>query len=289
MRILLAAFLSLTALLPAALGQILVEVTLEQAQFLPGETMTAAVRITNRSGQALKLGAEADWLTFSIESRDNFIVSKLGEVPVLGEFTLDTAKVATKRVDLAPHFALTRTGRYRVTATVRIKSWGAQTTSPPKEFSIINGAQFWAQDFGVPGTAAPGQPPETRRYALLQMTSLRSEIRVYARVTDSSEARLIRVGLLGSMVSFGRPEAQVDSRSQLHVLQQNGARSALYSVVNPDGEVVVRHFYDFGEARPHLRADGDGRVSVAGGERRQTDDDLPAPKPEVEKPKPDKP
>ncbi|MGZ5545377.1 MAG: hypothetical protein ACXWIU_11935, partial [Limisphaerales bacterium] len=33
-----------------------VEVALDQAQFLPGEDLTAAVRITNLSGQEIELG-----------------------------------------------------------------------------------------------------------------------------------------------------------------------------------------------------------------------------------------
>lgn len=286
MKTIIATLLSLIAFSSGAFAQILVEVTLEQEQFLPGETLTASVRITNRSGQKLQLGGEADWLSFSVESRDGFIVSKNGEAPVLGEFTLDTAKVATKRVDLAPYFSLTRAGRYRIIATVRIKAWGAQIASPAKDCDIINGSKFWAQDFGVPGSAVPNQPPETRRYALLQVTSLHSEIRVYVRLSDSAEARVMKVLPLGSMVSFGRPEVQVDGRSQLHVVQQNGARSSLYSVVNPDGEIVKRQFFDFVDARPRLQVDREGNISVAGGARRVTNDDLPVEKPEA---KPNKP
>lgn len=275
MKTMIATMLALWALAGGGQAQILVEITLEQPQFLPGETLMAAVRITNRSGQTLLLGAEPDWLTFTVESRDGLVVSKNGEAPVLGEFSLETAKVGTKRVDLAPYFSLTKAGRYRVLATVRIKSWGAQTVSPPKDFDIINGSKFWEQDFGVPGSAAPGQPPETRKFALMQVTSLRSEIRIYARVSDTSETKLFRLSQLGAMVSFGRPEAQVDARSHLHVLQQNGARASLYSVINPDGQVVKRQFYDYLDARPHLRADAEGNISVAGGARRITPDDLP--------------
>lgn len=279
MKKLFAALLALMALGSGAFAQILVEVTLDQEQFLPGEALTAAVRITNRSGQKLQLGGEADWLSFSVESREGLIVSKNGEAPVLGEFTLDTAQVGTKRVDLAPYFALTRPGRYRIIATLRVKAWGAQMASPPKDVDIISGSKFWTQDFGVPGSAGPNQPPETRRYSLLQVTSLHSEIRVYVRVSDSAEARLMRVFPLGSMVSFGRPETQVDSRSQLHVLQQNDARAALYSVVGPEGELVKRQFYDFGETRPRLQADREGNITVVGGTRRVTPDDLPGEKP----------
>src|SRR5882724_6373716 len=104
-------------------AQMMVEVKLDQDQFLPGEALRAAVRVTNRSGQTLRLGAEPDWLTFSIESRDGFVVSKDGDTPVTGEFLLESSKMATKRVDLAPYFLLDRPGRYAVGATVRIKQW----------------------------------------------------------------------------------------------------------------------------------------------------------------------
>ena len=67
-----------TVLMQTAWAQVRVEVTLDQEQFLPGEALPAAVRITNRSGQTLHLGGQADWLTFSVESRDGFIVVKNG-------------------------------------------------------------------------------------------------------------------------------------------------------------------------------------------------------------------
>jgi len=44
-----------------ASAQVSVEVATEQDQFLPSETVPVAVRITNRSGQLLHLGADAMW------------------------------------------------------------------------------------------------------------------------------------------------------------------------------------------------------------------------------------
>src|SRR5207249_11768589 len=70
-----------------------------QDQFLPGETLPAAVRISNRSGQTLRLGAEEDWLTFSVEARESAVVAKIGEVPVRGEFVVESSQRATKHVD----------------------------------------------------------------------------------------------------------------------------------------------------------------------------------------------
>src|SRR6185436_6124741 len=165
-------------------AQVTVEVTLEQEQFLGGEALPADVRITNRSGQTLHLGNEPDWLTFLVESRDGFIVAKTGEVPVLGEFALESSKMATRHVDLAPYFAISRPGRYNVTATVRVKPWDVTLTTKPKSFDIVQGAKLWSQDFGVP--AAEGdtrQSPEVRRYTLQQANYLRTQLRLYLRLT----------------------------------------------------------------------------------------------------------
>src|SRR5262245_18716022 len=61
--------IAVASILPVA-AQMTVEVALEQEQFLGGEALPAAVRITNLSGQTLHLGTEPDWLTFLVESRD---------------------------------------------------------------------------------------------------------------------------------------------------------------------------------------------------------------------------
>lgn len=287
-----ALFVSL-ALVPGVGAQVLVELKFDQVQYLPGETLMVAVRIINRSGQTLHLGAEPDWLTMSVESRDSFVVSKNGDVPVLGDFTLETSKVATKRVDLAPYFSLTREGRYRATATVRIKQWAAQTTSPGKDFDIVDGAKIWTREFGVPTIIGSNAPPEIRRYTLLQANSMRSEIKLYFRLSDGPESKLMKVFPLGSMVSFGRPESELDTHNLLHVLHQNGAHSSMYSVITPSGDVLKQQGYDFVESRARLHLDREGNISVLGGkpqpgwEERNADkpaEKTPAPEPQPAKP-----
>ena len=135
-----------------ASAQITLEVAMDQEDFLPGEAVPLAVKITNQSGQIVHLGAEANWLTFSVQSDDGFVVIKNAEVPVLGEFDLESSQMGTKRVDIAPYFNLAKPGRYTITATLRIKDWSAEMTSPAKPFDIITGAKLWSQDFGVPTT-----------------------------------------------------------------------------------------------------------------------------------------
>src|ERR1041385_6838853 len=84
-------------------AQVTLAVTSEQEQFLPGESIEVAARITNLSGQTLRLGDTEGWLTFAIESDNGLVVTKTGEVPVASTFTLENSKRAIVRADLAPY------------------------------------------------------------------------------------------------------------------------------------------------------------------------------------------
>ncbi|HYV29362.1 MAG TPA: hypothetical protein VFA77_17650, partial [Candidatus Eisenbacteria bacterium] len=63
---------------PWVSAQVSLEIVLDEDQFLRNEALPVKVRITNLSGQTLRLGKEEDWLTFSIESREGHVVPKLG-------------------------------------------------------------------------------------------------------------------------------------------------------------------------------------------------------------------
>jgi hypothetical protein len=251
---------------------------MEQERFLIGETIPVAVKVTNRSGQTLRLGEDDNWLTFSLVSKDGSIVAKNGEVPVRGEFQLGSGQVATRRVDLAPNFVLDRVGRYQITANVNIKVWDATVTASPKSFDIINGAKIWSQEFGMPIPAgATNRSPEVRRYTLEQANYLRTELRMYLRLTDASGRRVFKVFPIGPMVSISDPERQIDRSNNLHVLYQHGARAYLYTVITPEGEISIRQLHEITGARPRLQADDKGSFYVAGGARRFNSNDLPAP------------
>jgi hypothetical protein len=257
-----------------AAAQVSVEITMDQEQFLPSEAVPVAVKITNRSGQQLHLGTAADWLTFSVESTDGFIVIKNAEVPVTGEFDLESSQIGIiKRVDLQPYFQMGRHGRYKVIATLRIKDWSASVNSAPKTFDVVNGAKLWSQDFGVPGVT--NSQPEVRKFTLEEANYLRLQLRLYVRVSDQSESQVFKVTTLGQMVSFSDPDAKVDRTSQLHVLWQAGAQVFNYALINANGEVVRQAVYNNAGSRPRLVVNEQGEVSVAGGTRRMKPEDLP--------------
>ena len=277
------------ALLPFfnATAQVTVEATLDQDQFLPSEAIPVAVRITNHSGQALHLGADADWLTFSVESGDGFVVVKHAEVPVQGEFDLGSSEVATKRVNLTPYFGLSRPGRYHVIATLHIKDWDRDLTSAAKSFDVINGATIWSQDFGLP--TGGNSPPEARRYTLEKANYLRSQLRLYVQVSDISETHVFKVSAIGPMVSFSQPESQLDRFSNLHVLYQSSSAAFTYTVVTPNGEIARQEIYDYLDTHPRLGADADGNIVVIGGAHRVKPEELPAVKSPGEMTAPPKP
>lgn len=270
----------LLAVVPAR-AQVTVQVVTAQDQFLPGEALPVAVKITNRSGRTLHLGEAADWLTFSVESADGYVVIKESEVPVVGAFELESSQEATKRVDLAPSFVLGKPGRYKIVATLRVKELSAQTASAPKTFDIITGAKLWSQEFGVPATNGT---PEMRKYTLEQASYLRAQMRLYVQLSDAAESRVIKTRALGASVSFSHPEAQVDRLSVLHVLWQTGAQSFNYCVVDPNGELLRREIYDDFNTRPRLTVAESGDVQVTGGVKRVKLSEMPEVKPPVEMP-----
>ena len=260
----------------SASAQVTVEVTQDQDQFLPNEAMPVAVRITNRSGQPLHLGASPDWLTFDVESDDGFIVVKNADVPVVGEFDVGSSQVATKRVDLKSYFGMTRPGRYRIIATLRIKDWGVEMPSLPKYFDVISGAKLWSQNFGVPAPAGvTNVAPEFRKYTLEKANYLRTQLQLYVEVSDVAEARVFNVIPIGKAVSFSDPDTQLDHYSNLHVLWQSGASYFTYAVVNPNGELVKQEIYDYLTARPRLVMADDGSVTVVGGIHRTKPEEMP--------------
>lgn len=257
-------------------AQVTVEVLTSQEQFLRDESLSVRLRISNRSGQALKLGQDKDWLTFDVKHLDGTSVDRMAEIPPVGEFELASGEAGSKTFDLMPLFDFSEAGRYQLTATLLIKQWGTEVTSKPVVIEISRGAKVWEQDFGVPGS---GEPPEARKYALVQ-AMYQKRLQLYLRISDLVENVTHKVIQLGPLVSFARPEAQLDGQSRIHVLFQTGGRLFIYHLIKPSGAVELRQFYDYTATRPRLSIDRNGHISVVGGQVRVTRQDIPPPPPE---------
>jgi hypothetical protein len=276
MKIFFMALLALAAGFHAA-AQVSMELTLDQDQFLPSEPIRVAVKISNTSGQPLHLGEEADWLTFSVEAQDNYVVAKNREVPVVEPFDLESPQRATKHVDLQPYFQMSRPGHYKITATMRYKPWSLTVNSPPIQLDVIHGGELWSQNFGV--LLATNAPPEARKYTLIKANFLREQLRLYLQVSSADGGQVYKVAALGPLVSFSIPEEQLDRASQLHLLWQTGSQSFSYQILSADGETVSRDIYDNFNSRPHLSVTSTGDIVVLGGVRRPKAGEMPQPLP----------
>lgn len=280
MFLLLALVLAVPFGVAAQVGGVSIELSVEQKHYLPDEDVFVTLKILNRSGQTLDFGKDAEWMTFSIQADNNTVVEKLGGVPQGGEFSLVSGQFGSKRVNLAPYFSFHNVGQYRVIATVKISQWTEKVTSAPATFVVMNGVivpGLPELTFGMPPAAGQTNAvPEVRKYVILKTENLDEQV-LYFRLTDAAGSKTLRTYPLGRVVSFAKPEAQVDRDSNLHLLFQEGAKSFCYFVITPEGRMVVRQAHEFAQSRPALRADSEGRIYVAGGARRYTMADLPAP------------
>lgn len=268
--------LTLTAVLASLLtaaAQVNVELVLDQEQFLRSESLQVRVRISNTSGQTLKLGAEPDWIAFTIHGEDGKALFRTGELPTVKPFEIESPKTGSFAIDLMPAYNIANIGHYRVSARVKFPQLEKEVVSEPKGFDIISGTDQWKREFGVPGNT----PPEVRQY-ILQVANFKRQNQLYIRVTDASGGKTIRVQRLGPVMSFAQNtlEAQLDASSNLHVLFQNFKNTYVYAVIAPDGEQIIRQTHEItANSRPHLRVEEESRVRVVGGQRRILLSDLP--------------
>ena len=272
--------LSATAALraQAQLNGVSVELQLDQDQYLPDEDLQLKVRIINRSGQTMVLGEDNDWITFEFLGERGYVASKLRDMPVKGSFTLLSGQAVTREFNPTPYYGFRRVGRYSVGAVVKIPQWKQEIACRPIGFMVSEGVPLSTigdVSFGVP--SPPGVTnvvPEVRRYSLVRVTTL-DQMKLF-RLTDSG-GRTLRVFPLARMVSFGDPEVQLDRANNFHVLFQTGAHTFDYFIVDPNGRMLARQFYQYTQTRPTLRPTDDGWVFVGGGQRLLTADDIPAP------------
>jgi hypothetical protein len=265
--------LSLTVLSSfTASAQISVEVNFDQEQFIASEPLFAVVRIVNFSGRTLSLGTEKDWLRFDVASAGDYIVKKIEDPPVVEPFELPSASRVTRRVNIAPYFEMQRAGRYFVTATVRIPGASEELMSKPKGVNISAGVRMWDQEFGM--TTADGTQ-EVRRWSLLQAMNQRA-VRLYVRLADQQDMVVYRIYPIGPLISFTKPEHQIDQDGSLHVLFQTGAKAFTYCRINTEGELSLRRTHEYTETRPSLKVDREGTIKVIGGRRTPSPSDLPS-------------
>ncbi len=269
-------YLTAVCMVQAQPSSVTVELSVDQDQYLPGEDIRVAVKITNLSGQELELGTNNSWLSFTVEAFNKRIVEKTGNPEVAGKFKLQSSTSGTKRVNITPHFSLQMPGRYQVSALIRVPQWNIEVSSRPATFDVVRGSKIREIEFGVPTSEGETvSAPEVRKY-ILQQAEYRKEMKLYLRLTDGYEGKTFKLYPVARMLSFSRPEMHLDRYSNVHVLNRSGQNSFAYCTMNPYGQILNLQRYDYvGNSGPRLALDDQGKVSVTGGARVVTANDLP--------------
>lgn len=256
------------------------ELKLAQDRFLPRETMELEILVRNQSGQPLTLRPEDDWLDVTVTTvlngqGEGSLVTRLKPVIIAESFTVNNTLSAKAVVDIAPCFELTRPGRFKVFASMKYSGARPPFVSQPVIFEVVPGSKIWEQEFGWRAAGA-GAVDEVRKYTLQQLTSTQHRLQFYVSVTDS-EDNILRQISLGRANAADRPQTRLDRLSNLHVLHQTGPRWFTHTVISPNGEVRIRATYEASDptrARPGLKTDDDGLVSVTSAVRVARPDDL---------------
>jgi hypothetical protein len=248
-----------------------VQLETEYSQFLAQEPLVIKMRVINYTGETLKMGDDPDWVNFSVEPVGNKgLVRQNGPLDIVYPFVLETSMMATKRINLIPQFEIMKPGRYKIMARVKAGRWG-EISSDPLLIDIVGGNILWEQEFGVPDST--GKEPEIRKYKLIQSRQMDASV-LYVKVTDIYESKVYGIHPLGKMVLTPIPEKATDKANRLHVLQQSGAKSFTYSMINHDGTVLIRMRYEYDDTRPRLRASESGDIIIAGGIRVKSEYDI---------------
>lgn len=270
--LLLLAGLALAAAAARGDASLSAEIRIDEPAFLPGEELPVGLRLVNLSGRPVRYATVPDWVTFFVERQDGSAVRQHGELEHTEEFTLESATAGTREWNLAAAFDLTTPGSYNISAEVRVPDAGVTLFAPPQRVLVTPGMTLAETTFGRP--AADGGR-EVRKYTLIQANRKR-DLRLYVSISDEAGVEPYRVVALERLLSFSRPEHQLDRESNLHVLLQSGAREFSYFTVNPDGELIGRQRHALiPNSRPRLAAGTNGVVSVTGGARVPMPNDLP--------------
>jgi len=254
--------LVLTALFLVALpaqGQIQVDLKFKRLQYIAFEPVIATVKITNMAGRDILLRDANDqhWHGFEVTATEGRILAPFKEA---SEPPLKIAAGAsvTRKINLMPLFPISDLGVYHVRANVFFADLNKFFYAPAKVFEVTTARPIWQRTVGDPRGGG------VRTYSLMT-NRFPDHTSLYVRVEDKEHSLVYSTFSLGRIISFDEPQAEVDRRNQLHILQCSAPRVWSYSVIGLDGRLLKHTNYSKTQSSPHLRRGADGMVAVVGG------------------------
>jgi hypothetical protein len=259
-RFLLVSLLFFGAGLAPVLAQLQVGLSLPRSMFIRYEPLLVTVSITNLSGRPLLLADSAGtpWFSFQIQSENGRPIptrlSGYSKDPV----AIGPGETLRRSVNLTPLYALDDFGRYSIRVSIFDASSGRHFSSRPTNFEITEGRTLWQEMVGHPDDGS-------QRLITLLAHRLPNSTAAYLRIQDPKNGRVFCTHRLGSLVTYGSPQVELDVNNEVHVLQMRAPRTFIYSHIGLNGEVRQRMAFEQTSTKPSLQRGASGEVLVVGG------------------------
>jgi len=254
----------LCACAPLLHAQVQVGLSIPRHFYLCYEPIVATVTVTNMTGSDLVLeDREPDkWFSFEImNSRDIPVPPRAADYH-LPALTIPTGQTVKRKVNLVNLYPVTDYGPYHVRAQIYVASMEKYFGSPASVVEVTEGQTMWQQKVGIPnGQKNAGQ---FRSYELLSFRPDKDNI-LYVRIQDHDAGMVYGTYPLGRLINGYPPEQELDTASDLHVLQMVAPKEYLYTRLGPNGEMLGQDDYTDLKTRPRLRKGPNGTVAIAGG------------------------
>jgi len=248
----------------AVYGQIQVDIKFARLQYIAYEPVIATVGITNLAGRDIEMN-DTDgqaWFGFEISGSEGQPIAASSNRLALPPLRIEAGRRVTQKINLTPLYAVHDLGTYHARAYVHFADLSRFFYSQRKVFEITDARPIWQRTVGMPSeNSGPGN---VRTYSLLT-NRFPNHTSLYVRVEDKDTGIVYATESLGRIISMDEPQAQLDRRNQLHVLQCAAPRSWAYTRVGLNGEVLARSAFLETKTRPRLFHSPDGEVVVKGG------------------------
>jgi len=253
-------FLIFLLLTSAGFSQLIIGLKPEKDQFLAHEPVKLTLSITNRAGKAITLQGfdRKNWLDFNLYSQDGNLLAYRGDAPAFKAVKIAAGQTVQKKIEISEFYNLSRFGRCRAEAFVKLPNSETALGSRNVQFIITSGRTIFSQRIGLPNTGS------ARKYEVIQFNG-KSNTQVYVKVTNEYTGNVTSCKPLSVIQTFRTPKAAIDKQNNLHLLYLITPTLYIHHAVTPTGNIVKRDYHkqgSFGE--PRLESFANGDVKVAG-------------------------
>ena len=246
-----------------AQAQVEMSIRTTRRTYILYEPIVATITITNNAGRDLVFedSGSKQWFNVEVTTLDGQLLSPYDPNYKLHPLHIAAGQTLQRTIDLTPLFPIREPGTHRLRANVYLADMDHFYYSNYASFDLTDGKVVWEKTVGVPGTG------ELRQVSVLTH-DLPDKMLLYARVRDLNGNTVYTTQSLGRLLVSGRePEEQLDSRNNLHVLQEARPGTYLYTCIGLDGSRIDQKAYTkSGRGQPILARLANGDVEVRGGQ-----------------------